>query len=270
MQFGWSRLQQHGPRLVSLMLAVLIAEESVRAAVAVMGGYRWKPPPATIDHPFQPRASTLDVPRLRAMHLFGDAAPAADPQNAPVSTANVTLVGTLATQNPANGFAIMAATAGAKVYKVGDDVDGAALHAVYANRVTLERGGNFETVLLRRFEPASTDAARVQRTAMTAAIPAPESGPQHLGDVIQADPSTDDASDKLLGFRIRPGNARSAFFHAGLRPGDLITGVNGTPLTDQNRNSSQAAMASLLASGSATVSIMRAGKPLEVSLDLEQ
>lgn len=272
MQSWWPRLEEHGPRLACLLLAALIAEESVRAARSLAGGLQDKPPPASVEHPYRRQVSNVDVQALQAMHLFGLAAhETSDPANAPESTASVSLVGTLATPNPAYGFAIIAAGGGTKVYKVGDEVDGASLHGVYADRVTLERDGDFETVRLPRFQKAPGDGrVRAPHLARGAAGLPPESGSPHLADVIQADPSTDDSSDKLLGFRIRPGHARAEFFRAGLRPGDLITAVNGTQLADQDRKSSQEAMTTMLGSGSATVSILRNGKPLDLSVDLDQ
>lgn len=272
MQSWWPRLEEHGPRLACLLLAALIAEESVRAARSLAGGLEEKRPPAIVNRPYRQQASNVDVKALQAMHLFGLAAhEATDPANAPESTASLSLVGTLATQNPGNGFAIIATGADAKVYRVGDDVDGASLHGVYADRVTLERNGAFETVRLPRFQKVTGDGrARAPLLARGPAGPPPESGTPHLADVIQADPSTDDSSDKLLGFRIRPGHARAEFFRAGLRPGDLITAVNGTQLADQDRKSSQEAMSTMLGSGSATVSILRNGKPLDLSVDLDQ
>jgi general secretion pathway protein C len=271
MQSWWPRLEEYGPRLACLLLAALIAEESVRAAWSLAGGLADKPPPAIVNRPYRLQASNVDVHALQAMHLFGLAAhQTSDPANAPESTASLSLLGTLATKNPGHGLAIIAAGGAAKVYKVGDDVNGASLHGVYADRVTLERNGNFETVRLPRSQGTTPQGPRRAPAAARGPAGPPPAVSPHLADVIQADPSTDDSSDRLLGFRIRPGHDRAEFFRSGLRPGDLITAVNGTQLADQDRKSGQDAMTTMLGSGSATVSVLRNGKPLDLSVDLEQ
>jgi general secretion pathway protein C len=38
--------------------------------------------------------------------------------------------------------------------------------------------------------------------------------------------------EQLLGYRVAPGRAREAFDTLGFRPGDLVTAVNGLPLSD--------------------------------------
>src|SRR6202021_412088 len=125
-----SRLQGNGPRLAALALAALIAVELARIAITLLGGGPVKSP-----------------------HLFGIAvaAPSAqDPANAPQSTANLVLAGTIATQDPKRGVAIISDGGPSKVYAVGDNVGGAALHSVYLDHVILDRGGALETLSLPR------------------------------------------------------------------------------------------------------------------------
>ena len=43
------------------------------------------------------------------------------------------------------------------------------------------------------------------------------------------------AGGKMRGFRVYPGANRQAFARLGLRAGDLVTAINGTPLDDQDR-----------------------------------
>ena len=41
-----------------------------------------------------------------------------------------------------------------------------------------------------------------------------------------------DASGKVIGYSVRPGNAPEAFAEAGLKPGDVVTAVNGYEASD--------------------------------------
>ena len=74
---------------------------------------------------------------------------------------------------------------------------------------------------------------------------------------------------KLTGYRIYPGGPASvgSFTHLGLRPGDLITAVNGTPLDDVNRANEILQTLSSLASANLTV--QRNGQSQELNLNLE-
>src|SRR6202049_3383060 len=108
---GWlSRLQGNGPRLASLALAALIAVELARIAISLLGGGPVKSPQPVLAS-VAPRAqhAGFDVQSVVSAHLFGIAAPdpsAEDPANAPQSTANLVLAGTIATQDPTRGGAI--------------------------------------------------------------------------------------------------------------------------------------------------------------------
>jgi general secretion pathway protein C len=258
-----SRAINHGPRLVSCVLVIVIAAECARAALPLLDRYprgSRAPTPAGASH--SQWTSGIDTPSIVAAHLFGVSAPeeAGDPAAATPTAASLVLDGTFATDDARRGMAIITDAGAAKVYRVGDEVEGAALQLVYRDRVILARGGRFESLSLRKL--AASDSAEP--------TPAPETtaGAQALADIMTADASTDE-SDHILGFRLRAsGTARAEFFRSGLRPGDLLTGVNGTSLTDQDPQRSQEIVHTMLTSGRATVSVVRNGKPVDVSVDL--
>ncbi len=112
-----------------------------------------------------------------AAHLFGVAggrSDAQDPDNAPQSSANLLLAGTIATQDPKHGVAIISeGGAPSKVYSVGERVGGASLHSVYLDHVILDRGGALETLLLPRQLPAVRRRRRPSPGAFPAATRAP-------------------------------------------------------------------------------------------------
>src|SRR5258708_7673075 len=147
-----SRLPGNGPRLASLGLAALIAVELARIAISLLGGGRVKSPQRAVAGA-APRAQQtgLDIQGVVSAPLFGIAAPdpsAQDPANAPQSTANLVLAGTIATQDPKRGVAIISDGGPSKVYSVGDNVGGASLHSVYLDHVSLDTSGPIGTPCL--------------------------------------------------------------------------------------------------------------------------
>ncbi len=157
------RLQGNGPRLVSLALAALIAVEFARIAISLLGGGPVKSPQPVLSHrAARAQRPGLDVQGIVSAHLFGVATAdpsAQDPANAPQSTANLVLAGTIATQDPRHGVAIISDGGPSKVYSVGDNVNGASLHSVYLDRVILDRGGAWETLPLPRLMGGHARAA---------------------------------------------------------------------------------------------------------------
>src|ERR1035437_619242 len=102
-----SRLQADGPRLATWVLAVLIAVELARIFISLLGGspVRSPQPVLTSIAPRGQRAG-LDIQSVVAAHLFGIATVdpnTQDPANAPQSTANLLLAGTIATSDPKRG-----------------------------------------------------------------------------------------------------------------------------------------------------------------------
>src|ERR1700728_1459653 len=150
-----SRLESKGPNFVSLVLAVLIAVEAARIAVALVSGPVKSPRPVIAGNmQLHPAARTgVNAQIVAAAHLFGTAVAdptTQDPNNAPLSSANLVLAGTIATQDPKRGIAIITDGGPSKVYAVGENVNGASLYSVYLDHVILDRGGTLETLLLPR------------------------------------------------------------------------------------------------------------------------
>ena len=173
----------------------------------------------------------LDVQSVVSAHLFGVAAVdpgAQDPANAPQSTANLVLAGTIATQDPKRGVAIISDGGPSKVYSVGDNVGGASLHSVYLDHVILDRGGALETLLLPRLlGPGMRGPPVVRRTGgdprTVAAVDnirrMVQQDPGILDQVMRTVPSYDSAAGKLRGFRAYPGRNRQIFNKLGLKAG---------------------------------------------------
>ena len=276
-----SRLQGSGPRLVSLGLAALIAVELARIAISLLGGGPVKSPqPVSVSTAPRAQHAGFDVQSVVSAHLFGVAAPdpsTQDPANAPQSTANLVLAGTIATQDPKRGVAIISDGGPSKVYSVGDNVGGASLHSVYLDHVILDRGGALETLLLPKLlGPGMREPPVVRRTGgdprTVAAVDnirrLVQQDPSILDQVMRTVPSYDNAAGKLRGFRAYPGRNRQIFNKLGLKPGDLVTAINGTPLDDPQR--SQDVFNTIQTSDHATVTIERGGQKQEITLNIAQ
>ena len=216
--------------------------------------------------PFGPRSHNpqLLLAQVVDAHLFG-AAPLPAGANAPPTTLPLILTGVIADPRyPTRGQAIIGSSAAnAKLYSVGAAISGGAhLHAVYPDRVLLERNGALETLRLPRTPLAG------------AAYLPPQAGAEALSDrnasvlagLLRAQPVF--SAGKLSGYRIFPGGERGlqAFTQLGLRPGDLVTAINGTNLDDPTR--ALEVLQTLSSSGSASVTVTRNGAPLEVNLNL--
>lgn len=277
-----SRLQANGPKLASLVFGALILLQLLQI------GYAFISKPLKTPQPVLPMAlpraqrSGVDVQTVVAAHLFGvplaDAS-TQDPANAPQSSANLLLAGTIATQDPKRGIAIISDGGGpSKVYSVGERISGASLHSVYLDHVILDRAGALETLLLPRQLPPSARAAAVARH-LPGADPRTAAAVENIRRMVQQDPaildqvmrtvaSYDNAAGKLRGFRAYPGRNRAIFSKLGLKAGDLVTAINGTPLDDPQR--SQEVFNTIQSSDHVTVTIERGGQKQDITLNIAQ
>jgi general secretion pathway protein C len=276
-----SRLQGNGPRLVSLGLAALIAVELARIAISLLGGTPVRSPqPVLANVAARDHNAGIDIQSVVSAHLFGVATvdpTTQDPANAPQSTANLVLAGTIATSDPKRGVAIISDAGPSKVYSVGDKLGGASLHSVYLDHVILDRGGVLETLLLPRLLGPGMHAAPVMRRP--AADPRTAAAVDNIRRMVQQDPglldqvmrtvpSYDSAAGKLRGFRAYPGRNRQIFNRLGLKPGDLVTAINGTALDDPQH--SQDVFNTIQTSDHVTVTIERGGQRQDISLNIAQ
>ncbi len=280
-----ARLQGNGPRLVTLGLAALLVAELGRATYALVSSGPVQSPQPISAAALHPAPTGVDIQAVVAAHLMGIASanPAAqDPDTAPASAANLQLNGTIATQDPKHGVAIISdGGAPAKVFSVGDNVGGAAVHSVYLDHVILDRGGALETLQLPRQSAGGPGGPRamtppVRRGGGDARTVAAvdnirrlvQQDPGILDQVMRTVPSYDNAAGKMRGFRAYPGRNRQIFNKLGLMPGDLVTAINGTPLDDPQH--SQEVFNTIQTSDHVTVTIERAGEKQDITLNIAQ
>ena len=274
-----SRLQANGPKFVSFVFGALILLQLLLMAYPYISKPVKSPQPVLAPAmPPSTQRSGVDIQTVVSAHLFG-VPPAAtqDEGNAPQSSANLLLAGTIATQDPKHGVAIISdGGAPSKVYSVGERIGGASLHSVYLEHVILDRGGALETLLLPRQLPPSR-AAVARRTP--GGDPRTVAAVDNIRKMVQQDPnildqvmrtvaSYDNAAGKLRGFRAYPGRNRAIFSKLGLKAGDLVTAINGTPLDDPQR--SQDVFNTIQTSDHVTVTIERGGQKQDITLNIAQ
>lgn len=81
-----------------------------------------------------------------------------------------------------------------------------------------------------------------------------------LLEVIRPSPVSE--KGQLSGFRVTPGQNEALFRQTGLQAGDIVTGINGTPLN--SNSSSLQAMQGLMSSASADLTVLRGGQTTSV------
>jgi len=280
----WAEASRVLPRWVSLLLVILIGWQIARAAWLLVPG------PATPElPPVQPAArvtssapaATVNVDTIINAHLFG--MPGAEEtevalveqQDAPDTQLSLELRGTVAASDEDRALAIIAQRGGEeKVYFIGDAVPGGAtLHAVYLDRVLLRRAGRLEALRLPRsdqaLEPRRAAAPARSRTPVTAPTRATtiqevvNQNPASLTEVIRPQPVFKDGRQQ--GYRVYPGRQRQQFAQLGLRPGDLVTQINGMSLDDPTRG--MEIFRSLADATSVTLTVDRNGQVEMLTLD---
>lgn len=264
---GWSRLlEQRGAQL--LVVALLIALAMDCALILTRSLSQFSPPPdsARITAPLpRPAANpTLELATIVNAHLFGASSAAAGGQ-APQTTMPLVLAGVIADEDPAKGQAIIGDSAAVgKLYAVGAMIGGGVrLNAVYEDRVLLERNGALETLMLPRTAPKAGSALVPPPNARASTL---QDNATVLAGLVRVQPVFNQG--KLTGYRIFPGGSHGSttFNQLGLRAGDLILAVNGTPLDDAGK--AMEVLQTLSSSATATVTVSRNGQPQEVNLNL--
>lgn len=265
-------LAEYGPRIAVLLLGGLIAIQAGYFVTSWGTMATHSPPSAPAMAPFTNRSAAppLRTESIVNAHLFGEAQSAAA-SDAPQTSAALVLAGVLAVPDPQKGMAIIGPSAGAaKLYPVGAAVPGGVrLHAVYPDRVLLDRNGVLESLSLPKKLGTAAPAARplMQSPAQRLQALAQNGGGALLGGLIR--PQQVREGNKIIGYRIFPGGRTGAasFNQLGLRSGDLVTAVNGTPLDDNNRG--EEILQTLSSAASATVTVLRNGQSTDISLNLD-
>lgn len=278
--------------LVCLWLLVRLAATLLdRGATTSPGGLR--PVPADI--------LAAPAESLAGWHLFGNAAPVADPRrpagNAPETDQPLSLVGVLAEQDPALGVAFIADAGGSQsAYRVGAELPGGSrLRAVHGDHVVLDRGGSTESLSLARRDGAGSAVAAGAGPAASAtasdpaAVIAPsiapivpeiagsgsvdwaevqrqiEVDPAELARQVRVMPVMEGGA--VIGMRLSGGSAAPLIARAGLQPDDIVTAVNGISVRDVGR--AQQILASVREADRVSITVRRDGREQTLNVDLK-
>jgi len=241
--------------------------------------------------PPAPAAATASVAKW---HLFGNpqGVIAATPASTLATVLKLGLRGTLALPDPKDerAIAIIANEQGLESSaRIGDEVaPGAHLAEVYADHVVLDHQGVAETLTLPRPEQHAPPlpAKNQQNLASAAAsssvppgyLPKSAAAPVGAGASQGAAPARLDpqefarqirpvfaADGRIVGADISGADA-ATLGRVGLKPTDVVTAINGTPLTSVSNP--QALMTQLQNSSSIQVTVQRDGKPATLTLSL--
>ncbi|MDQ2695538.1 MAG: type II secretion system protein GspC [Pseudomonadota bacterium] len=205
-----------------------------------------------------PAASGTDYGAIADWHLFGKvdvARPAPPPPvaAAPETPLNLTLAGIFFAGEGGKGLALIEGAGDQLSYAVGEELGntGARLEQILLDRVVLSRNGRMENLSLPK-DAEGLETRPLARPTAEYAPPPPAAGevidaseiaehfrqaaavqPETLQDLAILDPYIQNG--QFQGFRLRPGRNRRLLRQLGLRPGDVLTEVNGVPLNEPTR-----------------------------------
>lgn len=245
--------------------------------------------------PAVPNVAPTTAASVAQWHLFGNPQTvdlAARALNAPKTTLKLVLRGTLALPDAKAGIAIIADEHNVEhSYNVGDAVAGSAkLTEVYTDHVVLSHDGVAESLQLPRPDertgPAVAERAVVRAPGTAASVPpgyAPNSGanpaaaaaasPGALARMNAADLARQVrfepvfAGGKIAGARLSGSGAAAALMNQiGLKPTDMVTAVNGTPLSSVSNP--QQLLDQLGNASSLQITVQRDGRPATLTLNL--
>lgn len=271
-------------RITAVVTAVLVvvlarlAAEAVWALVPMPQAARWQPPPAP-----PPAMATRppDANSIAAASLFGHYQPAANPgaaalNNAPDTQLALTLLGIYAGSARDSRALIATQNGDEEPYAIGDTVTpGVTLQAIFADRVVLSRNGRLETLRLDKDKqnaagdgvalgPPPSDEDSEQLSGLARIRNEILMDPGKAQDYIRVQPVSNGGTVK--GYRVFPGKNRDLFTDAGLRPGDLVTSINGVELSDTAK--SMQLLADLAEVDDLTVVVDRGGQSQTIRVSL--
>ncbi len=208
--------------------------------------------------------SNVNIEELKALAIFGKVEePQQNQQAAVIETQTVTqlnlvLVGVMVSSDESSARAIIASGDKQDVYAINAPIpvgNNVTLSKVMSDRVIINNNGQYESLLLYQEDPnapgiSQASAPTVQQIVPQQANaypsgrpgPSPEMQSPNTGDPALAEVSRN-LSDVLamsihrengqvVGYKIRPGRDAEKFRSLGLQADDVVTAINGMPLTN--------------------------------------
>ncbi|NVK22855.1 MAG: type II secretion system protein GspC [Kangiellaceae bacterium] len=287
-------VQQRG-RLIAQILAAILALVTLFIIAKLV--WLWvehlqpKAPAQAVVIPTQKPKENVNVNKLVAMHIFGEANAVPEPEQvqAEETRLNLKLMGTFVSRNLELSSAIILSNGSKeKAYFVGDKLEvsgNVTLHQVETQKVIIKNGGRYETLTLieninESMVSAPTPNLQETNDAATRTIDKRRdsrltqdlgelreklyTSPQSLAGLAQFERVVDE-SGMVSGYKVAPGKDPRMFARLGLRRNDVIKSVNGSPLNEQGY---LGIIEELNSSESLEVTIERNGQPVTLLLGL--
>lgn len=289
-------LLKYGPPLLTALLVVWMASKLVNLTWLLLDKpvYSTQIDATRIAGPTSGPAKieySETVDRIAGTNLFGEyvepptggeALPILSENVPDVDLRNLILKGTVASTTDNNGLAIIEKDGEEHVFTVRDTVaPGYELERVFADRIHLLHAGVIKKLMLPKLKDDDSPAANrrptnnrrttsrqpsLARNAASARSAVTNQAPAKLGDLLRPQPVFQNG--KQLGYRVYPGRKRDQFKALGLKAGDLVTEINGTPLDDPSRGLE--IFRSMNDSTQVSVTVERNGAQTSLVLDTSQ
>lgn len=287
-------VQQRGrliARIVALILGVISLYVLAKLVWLWVDFFQPLPDVAPVKSiPTPTKQPTVNVERIAALHIFGEAnAPVEEQVEAEETKLNLKLLGTYVSEDESINSAIIQSGGNQEnVYFIGDKLKvrgNVTLHKVETLKVIIKNGGKYETLTLleqlnkqvmstvKKTElskgPERTiDKRRDARLSRELAEMKQKlyDNPQSMMDIARVERVIDD-SGQVSGYKVSPGKDPRMFTRLGLRRNDVITSVNGQPLNDQGL---MGVLNELNNAQSVEVTIERNGQPVTLLLGISE
>ena len=266
--------------VVNLLLITLIAYAAAKMSWQLISSFSQPAQAVAVSRDVLKPEARTSLSTVPPLHVFGEAdkEPVAidQPIEAPDTRLRLELTGLFASTDPQQSIAIIAEKNGKdEAYRVGDSVPGnATVHEIYADRVILRRLGNLETLRLK--EPAEkleigrseipTDTDTTPRTSpmLKDMQEMYREDPQKLFSQLRITPVTEEG--RITGYRFSHNN-QEFMQQIGLSSQDIITAVNGVPVSDSGKLF--AMMKDVDQLGEVNLTIMRDGQTQDLYIRIE-
>jgi len=243
------------PMVILSIITILLAYQLAQLTWAFIPETKpillWEP----VVENHNPNSEKINTLALQQLHLFGEASEKPTVQeknvvNAPKTRLNLKLVGIVASNDPQYSSVIIAHKGKQGSYFIDSPIDGtrAIISQIYQDRVILDVGGGYQTLMLDGVDEQSPNQKAkaqtlqknkakkvIKESLKTVNLDREEllENPGKLTDYIHISPVREDGQVK--GYRVKPGKNTTLFEQAGLKSGDLAVELNGIDLTDMKQ-----------------------------------
>ncbi|MYF68534.1 MAG: type II secretion system protein GspC [Proteobacteria bacterium] len=279
---NWAKLANRLlARAVSLGLVAALAYQLARITWALVPGASPDAPVPVVNPDSRaplPESPEADIQSIIEAHLFGEyveALPepvAVDIAEAPETSLDLVLKATVSgVREHVVGAAVIASAGVERTYTVGEEIEGtggALLQAIHSDRVILDLAGQLQTLRLPQSNAVQYGLGVVAAAPRPAVVVptlrrTPSEHASRLRGIVQAVPHIEQG--QVLGFRLNPADDPAAFDALGFVPGDVVTEINGTSLTEAVQ--APEVFEGLGESAQANLVLIRDGAPRVLTID---